>query len=158
MSGRSRQTNARTSRLHRPIFIVKECGKTHFVRVRPNNRRRVFRLVQDTGSENTYIDLEIAQAWGLMKGKLPLVPFKESHTVDSNGATHNSIRLLDVYLEILCPDGIYRGSVGPVEVCLDSRTNTYGRLYGVSHIRTLRDKVQYITDFTNCSKKKLIRN
>jgi hypothetical protein len=137
----------------RPIFIVKECGKTHFVRVRATNRGRVFRLVQDTGSENTYIDMEIAQAWGLMKGKLPLVPYKESTTVDSNGAIHKSLRLLDVHLEILCPDGVFRGSLGPVEVGLDSRINKFGRLYGVSHMRTLRDKVQYITDFTYCGKK-----
>lgn len=137
----------------RPVFIVRECGKTHFVKVRARNSRRAFRLVQDTGSENTYIDLEVAQAWGLMKGRSPQVQYQESTTVDSNGATHKSVRLLNVALEILCPDGVFRGSTGPVEVNLDQRVNKFGRLYGVSHMRTLRDSVQYITDFTQCKRK-----
>lgn len=136
----------------KPAFIIRECGKTHYVYAKAESSSKVFKLVQDTGSENTYIDLEMANAWGLMKGKTPLVPFRESTTIDSNGSYHKSVRLNSVLIEIKCPDGIFRGSRGPVEVNLDQKVNKFGRLYGVSHIRTLRDSVKYTIDFTKCSK------
>lgn len=138
------------SKPEKPVFIVKECGKTHFVTVRVPGSSKSFKLVQDTGSENSYIDLAMANAWGLMRGKTPLVPYQKSATVDSNGARHESVRLKKVSLEIKCPDGVFRGSVGPVEVNIDQNTNRYGRLYGVGHMRTLRNSVRYITDFTSC--------
>lgn len=136
----------------KPVFVIRECKKTHTVNVRAEGSRRTFRLVQDTGSENTYIDLGMANAWGLMKGKKPLVPSQESVTIDSNGARHKSVRLQNVLLEIECPDGVFRGSRGPVEVNLDQATNKFGRLYGVSHMRTLRDSVRYIIDFMECKR------
>lgn len=138
----------------RPVFLVTECKKTHHVKVRANGSNRAFGLVQDTGSENTYIDLEIANAWGLMRGTTPLVPFQHSSTVDSNGTIHKSIRLKGVNLEILCPDGVFRGSVGPVEVNLNGKSNKFGRLYGVGHMRTLIDTVHYITVFTDCRRRR----
>lgn len=134
----------------KPVFIVKECGKTHYVTVRARGSNKTYKLVQDTGSENSYIDLTMANAWGLMRGRTPLVPHQSSATVDSNGTRHASVRLSSVPLEIKCPDGVFRGSSGPVEVNLDQETNRFGRLYGVGHMRTLRKSVRYITDFTSC--------
>lgn len=140
------------NRNEKPLFVVKECRKTHYIKVRAANTKRSFKMVQDTGSENTYIDQHMANAWGLMRGRVPTVPYKKSTTIDSNGTIHKSVRLDSVSLEILCPDGIYRGSTGPVEVNIDQRINRSGRLYGVSHIRTLGDTVRYILDFTRCKK------
>lgn len=146
-------TPRRSGRRHRiKTFVVRECGKTHHIKVRAANCKHAFRMVQDTGSENTYIDLYMANAWGLLVGRTPVVPYKKSTTMDSNGTIHDSVRLTDVELEIMCPDGVYRGSRGPVEVNLDQETNKFGRLYGVSHIRTLGDTVKYVIEFTRCRK------
>lgn len=143
---------ATTQRQQKPVFIVRECKKTHYVTVRVAHTKQTFRMVQDTGSENTYIDQQMAISWGLMKGRIPTVPYRESTTMDSNGFTHKSVRLTNVCLEILCPDGVFRGSSGPVEVNIDQKINRFGRLYGVSHIRTLRNTVRYIIDFASCSR------
>lgn len=131
-------------------FVVRECRKTHHIKVRAANCNQSFKMVQDTGSEHTYIDLHMAKAWGLVVGRKPVVAYRRSTTVDSNGKVHKSLRLIDVELEILCPDGVFRGSRGPVEVNLDQETNKFGRLYGVGHIRTLGDSVQYLIDFKQC--------
>lgn len=140
-------------RTRQPIFLIAECSPEHMVEVRTPGSSRRFKLVYDSGSQATYIDLEMAQAWGLMDGRKPLVPYSESTTVDSNGNTHKSVRLNNVTLEILCPDGVYRTATGAIEVNMATKVNKYGRLFGVSHIRTLRENVRYIVDYQKCKRR-----
>lgn len=146
------------SKSKQPIFLIAECSPEHMVEVRTPGSNKRFKLVYDSGSQATYIDLEMAQAWGFMAGRKPLVPHTESTTVDSNGNIHKSIRLNNVTLEILCPDGVYRPATGAVEVNMAQKVNKFGRLFGVSHIRTLRDTVRYIVDYQKCNRRKGVRH